>query len=214
MKQPGNMVIMGHTSISGKISNCGVLEVHGYIDGIVAAQRVIVHQTGQLYGTIEADDAEIHGEMQGEVKIHNLITIGNNGSVSGNIQYGKLAVEAGGNLSADIRNVPPKITGDFDITVHRGKSVRITQLDLSAIDPDDSAQNLTFKISNATSGFVAKSGTTTLPLQSFTQADLQSGSIIFVHDGSLGDKASFDVVVTDASGATSGKSKTVNVNVQ
>jgi len=214
MSQPGNMIIMDHTSISGKIANCSVLEIHGYIDGEVQADRIVVHETGRLYGTIEAGEAEIHGEVQGDVRVHRLIKIGRVGSVSGNVQYGQLAVEPGGNLSADVRNVPPRIAGDLDVTVRRGQSVRITPLDLTAIDPDDSAQNLRFTVSNAASGFVAMTGATTVPLSDFTQSELQAGSIMFVHDGSMSAKASFDVVVADADGATSGRPQTVTVNVQ
>ena len=139
--------------------------------------------------------------------------IGRVGSVSGNVQYGQMAVEAGGNLSADVRNVPPQIAGDLDLSVSRGQTVRITPLDLTAVDPDDTAQNLTFSVSNASSGFVAKTGAATQALSQFTQAELQAGSIMFVHDGSMGAKASFDVVVTDKEGATSGQPQTVTVNV-
>ena len=212
--QPGTMVIMEHTSVSGNISNCRHLEVHGYIDGEIRADRIVVHETGRLYGRIDVSDIEVQGELQGEVVVTNLIKIGRVGSVSGNVVYGQLAVEPGGNLSADVRNVPPKVAGDLDVTVRRGQSVRITPMDLTAIDPDDSAQQLKFSVSNPASGFVAQTGATTVPLQAFTQAELQSGNIVFVHDGSQGAKASFDVTVTDSKGATSGQPQTVNVNVQ
>ena len=213
-QQSGVMTIMEHTSITGRIAKCKVLELHGYVDGEVEADLIVVHETGRLYGRINAGDAEINGELQGEVTIRNLIKIGRVGSVSGNVQYGQMAVEAGGNLSADVRNVPPQIAGDLDLTVGRGQMVRITPLDLTAVDPDDTAQNLTFSVSDAASGFVAKTGAATLPLAQFTQAELQGGSIMFVHDGSMGAKASFNVIVADKEGATSGQPQTVTVNVK
>ena len=212
-QEQGVMVVMEHTSISGKISSCRILEIHGYIDGEVKADRILVHETGRLYGTIDAGEAVVNGELQGDVKVRNLISIGRVGSVTGNVQYGQLAVEPGGNLSADVRNVPPSIAGDLDVTVKRGQSVRITPLDLTAVDPDDNPKDLRFSVSNAVAGIVAKSGAATQALNSFTEAELRAGSIMFVHDGSLGAKASFDVIVTDASGATSGHPQTVNVNV-
>ena len=46
------------------------------------------------------------------------------------------------------------------------------------------------------------------------QADLAGGQVYFSHDGSQGAKAHFDVEVTDASGASSGPAKTVNVAVR
>lgn len=213
-QQSGVMIVMEHTSLSGKIGNCRSLEVYGYIDGEVNADRIIVHDTGRLYGTVNAGDIEVNGDLQGEVKVANLIKIGRIGSVSGNVQYGQMAVEAGGNLTADVRNVPPNIAGDLDVTVRRGQFVRITPMDLTAIDPDDTAQDLVFTVSGANAGFIAREGAATVPLSTFTLAELQSGTIMFVHDGSSGDKAGFDVVVTDAQGANSGDPQTVNVNVR
>ncbi|MGI9411850.1 MAG: polymer-forming cytoskeletal protein [Hyphomicrobiaceae bacterium] len=213
-QQPGVMIVMEHTSISGKIGNCRVLEVHGYVDGEVDADRIVVHETGRLYGTVSVREVEVNGDVQGDIKVLNLIKIGRVGSVTGNVQYGQLAVEPGGNLSADVRNVPPQIAGDLDVTVRRGQSVRISPLDLTAVDPDDSAQNLKFSVSNTAAGFIAKTGAATVPVESFTQAELQSGSIMFVHDGSASGQAGFDVVVADSQGATSGKPQTVTVNVQ
>ncbi|MEM7747129.1 MAG: polymer-forming cytoskeletal protein [Pseudomonadota bacterium] len=213
-QQSGVMTIMEHTSITGRIGKCKVLELHGYVDGEVEADRIVVHETGRLYGKINAGEAEINGDVQGEVTIRNLIKIGRVGSVSGNVQYGQMAMEAGANLSADVRNVPPQIAGDLDLTVNRGQTVRITPLDLTAVDPDDTAQNLTFSVSDAASGFVAKTGAATIALSRFTQAELQAGSIMFVHDGSMGGKASFNVIVADKEGATSGQPQTVTVNVR
>jgi hypothetical protein len=48
----------------------------------------------------------------------------------------------------------------------------------------------------------------------FTQADLQSGQVLFAHDGSSSNAASFDVVVADRSGASSGSAQTVKVAVR
>ena len=213
-QQSGVMTIMEHTSITGRIGKCKLLELHGYIDGEVEADRIVVHETGRLYGMIKAGEAEINGDVQGEVTVDNLIKIGPVGSVSGNVQYGQMAMEAGANLSADVRNVPPQIAGDLDLTVNRGQTVRITPLDLTAVDPDDTAQYLTFSISDTASGFVAKAGAPTIALTKFTQAELQAGSIMFVHDGSMEPKASFNVVVADKEGATSGQPRTVTVNVR
>jgi hypothetical protein len=43
---------------------------------------------------------------------------------------------------------------------------------------------------------------------------LAEGCVLFAHDGSDASSARFDVQVTDASGANSGKPQTVNVAVR
>jgi len=125
-----------------------------------------------------------------------------------------LTAEAGGNLSAEVRNVPPSIGGDLDLTVGRGRAISITLQDLAALDPDDEAKDLAFTISKAKNGFVALAAAPTPPASRFTQADLERGSVLFKHDGTNTSTASFNVVVTDHTGATSGARQTVKFQVR
>jgi Cadherin-like len=147
------------------------------------------------------------------VLIKHLINIGNSGAVSGDVRYGQLALAAGGDLDANVRNVPPEISGDLNLTVRRGQTVRVTTMDLNAVDPDSSAQSLTFAISNAQGGFVSRASAPKTAVASFTQSDLEAGTVMFAHDGSAGATAAFDVSVTDQAGASSGAPKTVSVTV-
>ena len=181
------------------------MEVYGYVEGNVAADTLLIHPSGQCYGTVKTESAEIRGTLQGDVVVKHLISIRDTGSVSGNVQYGALAMEPGGNLTAEMRNVPPAVAGDLDVTVDRGRSVTITLEDLHAVDPDDEAKDLTFTVSNARNGFVTLSSAPGRPAAKFTQADLEGGRVSFKHDGTATPAASFDVVVADHTGATSGR---------
>jgi cytoskeletal protein CcmA (bactofilin family) len=212
--QQGVLVIREDTILKGEIRNCRQMEVYGYVEGDVAAESLVIHSSGQCYGTVKIESAEIHGTLQGDVVVKHLISIRDTGSVSGNVQYGTLAMEAGGSLTAEVRNVPPKVAGDLDVTVDRGRSVRITLEDLHAIDPDDDAKDLIFTVSNARNGFVALSGMPGRPAAKFTQADLEGGRVNFAHDGTAAGTASFDVFVADHTGATSGRPQTVKVTVR
>jgi len=136
------------------------------------------------------------------------------GCVTGKVQYGRLAMELGGDLSAELRNVPPTIGGDLDLAVAKGRSVRLTLQDLNALDPDDEAHELTFTVSGARNGRVALSDEPDRSVETFTQADLERGSVMFLHDGTETLSASFDVVVADKAGATSGAAQTVKVAVR
>jgi len=207
-------VIQEDTVIKGEISNCEFIEVYGYIEGELSAARVLVREGGKVYGTLNAGNAEVRGILQGEVLVKNLIKIGSTGNVNGDVQYGQIAMDLGGELSAKLRNVPPEITGDMELNVQKGRAVRITLVDLNAIDPDDESKDLKFAVSNAHGGFIAHAKAPTTPITTFTQADLEDGSVAFVHDGASMDKAGFDVQVEDAEGANSGSPKSVNVVVQ
>lgn len=210
----GLLVVQADTLIKGKIRNCRRIEIFGYVEGELAADTLIIHEGGRFYGKARAESADVYGTLQGNVVVKNLINIRSSGTVNGNVQYGRLAMEAGGNLSADVRNVPPTIAGDLDLTVYKGRSVGITVVDLTAVDPDDDAGNLTFTVTEATNGFVALSAAPLKAASSFTQADLEADRVSFRHDGSETALASFGVIVSDASGATSGAPRTVSVTVR
>ena len=210
----GVLVIGEDAILQGEIRNCREIEVSGYVEGNLDAGKVVVNPQGRLFGTIRAENAEVHGELQGDVRVKQLIAIKSTGTVTGNVKYGRLAMDEGGELSASVRNVPPAIAGDLDLTVGKGRSVRLTTSDLTAVDPDDKSHNLTFSVSNAANGHLAFASAPSQPITSFTQDDLEQGLVVFAHDGSPGETARFDVTVADRSGATSGRAQTVNVAVR
>jgi cytoskeletal protein CcmA (bactofilin family) len=213
--ESGVLVITEDTIIRGvrELRNCRQLEVFGYLEGDVAAKSVLVHKNGRLFGKLKSDTAEIHGTLQGEVVVKNLIDIRSSGNVSGNVRYGKLALEVGGNLTAEVKNVPPMLSGDLQIEVYKGGSAPITLQDLNAVDPDDNATDLNFSVSNVRNGFLALASAPRKSVTSFTQADLEANHFSFMHDGRSTDLASFDIMVTDASGGNSGI-KTVRVVIK
>jgi cytoskeletal protein CcmA (bactofilin family) len=207
------LIVSEGTALKGKIRNGGRIEVFGYVEGEVVGDLLIVHPGGRCYGTVKVDGADVLGEVQGDISVKQLISIRSTGSVSGNVRYGRLAMEMGADLTAEVRNVPPLISGDLDLSVSKGKSVRITTQDLAALDPDDVAEHLTFTVSQARNGFVTLSSDPAQPVVNFTQADLDEGSVLFCHDGTDAPDASFAVTVMDGGGASSGAAQTVNVSV-
>lgn len=210
MTAPAKPTIIGpDLVVKGDIKNGGVIEVHGYVEGSIAADHLIVHDGGRVFGTVRANAADVSGKVQGTVAVRNLINIGPTGTVAGDVRYGKLALATGGNLDASVRNVPPELAGDFEIAVRRGRSVVITPVDLTAIDPDNTASELTYQVSNARGGELRLSASAAT---SFTDSDIRAGTVSFAHDA-VSDRASFDVQVIDRSGASSGAPSTVTVVV-
>jgi Cadherin-like/Polymer-forming cytoskeletal len=174
---------------------------------------LLVHEGGRVFGKIRADSIEVFGIVQGDVVVKHLCHIHSTGKVAGSVLYGELAMETGGDLTADVRNVPPTLGGDFELSVDKGRAVRITTRDLTAHDPDDMPEHLIYTISNARHGFVSI-GNSSRPVENFTQADLLGQRVLFVHDGSGEREATFDVVVADQQGATSGEARRVTISVR
>jgi cytoskeletal protein CcmA (bactofilin family) len=213
-ERTGTVVIGSDTAFKGSIRNCRQIDIYGYVEGDLVAVTLNVHEGGRFQGQAKLGAADVRGQLQGDLIVDGLMTIHSSGSVQGNVAYGRLAMEPGADLSAQLRNVPPRLAGDFEVMVRRGRAVRITTADVMAIDPDNSASELTFTVSNAVHGRVDVTGSAIETPGHFTQADLIGGRVLFVHDGSADASASFGVVVTDTSGGQSGAPQTVTVIVQ
>ncbi len=201
--------------VEGEINApASLVEVYGLVNGQMDVKQLVIHPGGKVIGTVHAAKISANGFMQGEINVEGLLDIGTTGSVNGKVVYGSMAMVEGGELSADVRNIPPTLAGDMKITVTKGKAVRLTTNDLTAVDPDDDAKDLKFAVSNMKNGYVVCTDKPKIAAQSFTQEQLEQGTIVFVHDGKTNVSASFNVSVTDASGASSGAPRTVDVEVR
>src|SRR5207248_11334989 len=98
-------------------------------------------------------------------------------------------------VTLSVNNLPPSISGDLAVPLLIGASVVLTTADLSATDPGGGT--VTFSVTGTTRGYVALSNAPTTPVSNFTAAQVASGSVLFVSDGSAGSTASFTVIASD-----------------
>ena len=106
-------------------------------------------------------------------------------------------------FSANVDDTP--VLGSNSLTVNEGQTVVLAAGDLSASDDDDLDPGLVFTVSNVTNGQFELSGA---PTTTFTQADVTSGFVTFVHDG--GEIApSYDVEVSDGNTSTAPAAATI-----
>jgi cytoskeletal protein CcmA (bactofilin family) len=211
--EPDRSFIGQDLAIVGDVLGRGVVEIQGQVQGTVSAPSIYVHQGGHIRGAVKAESANVDGIVEGRVAVKNLISIGASGRVSGDVRYGQLALAEGGDLSADVHNVPPTLGGDFNLVVRRGQKVVVTTLDLTAYDPDSSPDNLVYSVSQPSNGRIVRANAPATPIDSFTQANLAAGQIAFVHDGGPAADASFEVAVADEAGGGSRTPRRVEVTV-
>ncbi|MEM7313471.1 MAG: cadherin-like domain-containing protein, partial [Planctomycetota bacterium] len=82
-------------------------------------------------------------------------------------------------------------------SVNEGDYATLTVDMIEATDSDDAASELTYTVSNLVNGQLELGSSPGSPITSFTQAQIDSGDIVFLHDGSETTVASFDYSLAD-----------------
>jgi cytoskeletal protein CcmA (bactofilin family) len=87
-------VITANVSIRGEIDASDDVVIEGTVEGHVQSRRsVIVGPQGRVYADIQAQVIEVHGYVQGNLKAHERLRLGENARVEGDIVTSRLAVE-------------------------------------------------------------------------------------------------------------------------
>lgn len=94
-------VIAKKTVIIGDIKSEGDFRIDGVVEGSVRAKgRVIIGKEGKVKGLIECSNAEIEGEVSGNLVVSNMLTLKSEATINGDVVIGKLTVEPGATFNA------------------------------------------------------------------------------------------------------------------
>jgi cytoskeletal protein CcmA (bactofilin family) len=97
------LVVGREISLSGEIAACDVLVVEGTVEAKLRDGRIIEIADGGLFkGSVEIDEADIGGRFQGDITVRGNLRVRSSGKIEGNVRYGTLEVESGGQLSGSI----------------------------------------------------------------------------------------------------------------
>ena len=99
---PDLVLIGGECQVKGEIRNCRRLEVEGRLEGDFETEVFVVRKSGSTIGTVKAKKAEIHGTFEGNLFVEDLLDVRKTGMVSGDVDYGQLAVVSGGQLAGNL----------------------------------------------------------------------------------------------------------------
>ncbi len=90
--------------LKGEIATCDRLVIEGMVDATLKdVHTVEISESGSFKGTAEIQDAEISGLFEGDLIVHNRLTIYSSGKVRGKISYGEIEIERGGQMTGEIR---------------------------------------------------------------------------------------------------------------
>ncbi|HYE49762.1 MAG TPA: polymer-forming cytoskeletal protein [Azospirillaceae bacterium] len=97
------LIVGRDISLSGEIAACDVLVVEGTVEAKLRDGRNIeVADTGLFKGSVEIDEADIGGRFEGDITVRGTLRVRATGRIQGNIRYGTLEVEQGGQLIGSI----------------------------------------------------------------------------------------------------------------
>lgn len=92
--------------MKGEITTCDRVVIEGAVDATLSdVHTVELAQSGSLKGTAEVEDAEISGSFEGDLIVRGRLIIYSTGVIRGNVTYGEIEIERGGQISGNIRNV-------------------------------------------------------------------------------------------------------------
>ena len=102
-KGSSKVIIGNGVKLKGEITDADEVQIDGSADVTVSADNLIVGNTGNLKGTIQADNADVWGNIDGDLKISGTLTIQEQGSVSGSVEYQNLQIKLGGEIKGDVK---------------------------------------------------------------------------------------------------------------
>lgn len=92
--------------MKGEITTCDRVVIEGMVDATMRdVHTVELTETGALKGTAEVENAEISGSFEGDLVVRGKLTISASGRVRGNVTYGEIEIQRGGQISGNVRNV-------------------------------------------------------------------------------------------------------------
>jgi cytoskeletal protein CcmA (bactofilin family) len=100
------LMIGREISLSGQITACDRVIVEGKVEAQLTDSRFVeVSETGQFKGSAEVEEAEIRGRFEGRLSVRGRLLIRGSGKVSGEIAYGQVEIECGGEISGTVQTV-------------------------------------------------------------------------------------------------------------
>lgn len=83
--------------ITGEVTSLGDIEVHGQVDGTIAARTVTVGNGGKVSGSISAETLDVRGKLDGQIAAGNF-TLRVDANVNADVTYRSVVIESGAQI--------------------------------------------------------------------------------------------------------------------
>jgi len=123
--EPKKLVVGQGIVLSGQITACEKLVVEGTMEcSINDCRNIEIAETGFFKGQAEVDYADISGRFEGSLTVRERLFVRNSGRIHGKIHYSQIEIEAGGEISGEVKVVPNSRMhgGDVDHDVEHARA--------------------------------------------------------------------------------------------
>ena len=110
-----NRIVEG-TSIKGDIKTDSNFRLDGTLEGTIhATGKMVIGESGKVIGDIVCANADIEGEVIGNVKVDGLLTVKSTAKINGNVTTGKIGMEVGAQFDGNFKmsDAPVEVTNSF-----------------------------------------------------------------------------------------------------
>jgi len=92
------------TEITGDVNSNGDIRIDGTLTGnLKTAGKVVIGETGKVSGEIDCKNSEVLGEINGKIKVGELLSLKATSKIFGDIATKKLAIEPGSRFTGNCK---------------------------------------------------------------------------------------------------------------
>ena len=100
---PSKLTVGPNIKLKGvEITDCDTLVVEGLVEATMDSRVMQVEEAGAFKGSAQVDFAEIRGRFEGTLNARTRLVIRATGKVTGNVRYGSIVIEEGGQLGGEV----------------------------------------------------------------------------------------------------------------
>ena len=107
--ESGKKLVVGRDIVlNGQITACDQLVVEGRVEAALEnSQSIEVAETGYFKGSAVIEEATISGNFEGNLTVRGELTVKAKGRIEGDVRYGKLCIESGGEIVGTLEVLNP-----------------------------------------------------------------------------------------------------------
>lgn len=126
-KRSAKVIIGNGVKMIGEITEADDVQIDGNADVTLNTLNLVVGSTGDVKGTITANNIDVSGKLKGKITAIETLTVQELGTVSGSIEYQNMQIKLGGKIRGKMK-VSDKISKLSDYKKNDKKAEEILSL--------------------------------------------------------------------------------------